>query len=429
MLGFSLGLGLSSLLNARFHGLLPYGPLLDMNFAEGQYFGRALSDLTVSRASSGYAGNSAGVWTSFANNVPRITDLGLLIEEGRTNSLRNNSMQGAVAGVFGSGGAVPTHWAGSFSGSGLTHTIVDIGTENGIDYIEMRVNGTTSGSIAGVQYFDATPNAFAISPAQVWAQSAFVKLVAGSFANVGSLDLTFRESDSGGVFLRQTLLSVLGANATLQRFSGTTTVGASAAQGATGMRLGAAPSAAIDFTIRIGWPQTELGAFATSPIRTTSATATRASDNISQTTAGWYDPAGGSFYSEGRLHGLTASNQFLQEVTDGTTSNELSHFVTTGGSLSTQTVVGGASQANPFAGSIAAGALFKGASRSLANNFQCAIGGVLGTPDVSGSIPAGITTHSIGRRVNNTFIMNGYLRRIAYWSRALSDTELQAVTT
>jgi hypothetical protein len=55
--------------------------------------------LTTTRASSGYANNSSGNWSLFGNNAPRITNLGLLVEEQRTNSLRNNSMQGAVVGA------------------------------------------------------------------------------------------------------------------------------------------------------------------------------------------------------------------------------------------------------------------------------------------------------------------------------------------
>ncbi len=44
-----------------------------------------------------YAVNSAGVWTPFAINTLRRTDLGLTVEEQRTNSLPNNSMSGLVA--------------------------------------------------------------------------------------------------------------------------------------------------------------------------------------------------------------------------------------------------------------------------------------------------------------------------------------------
>jgi hypothetical protein len=63
--------------------------------------------LTTTRASLAWSDDSIGVWRQFANNIPRITDKGLLVEEARTNGIRNNSMQGAVVGTP---GTPPTNW-------------------------------------------------------------------------------------------------------------------------------------------------------------------------------------------------------------------------------------------------------------------------------------------------------------------------------
>src|SRR5215467_10750232 len=69
--------------------VLPFNPTLDLNFATGQYFGVSgapTSFLTTVRAAPpAYAVDSSGNWTSFGANVPRITNLGLLVEESRTN--------------------------------------------------------------------------------------------------------------------------------------------------------------------------------------------------------------------------------------------------------------------------------------------------------------------------------------------------------
>src|ERR1700733_11295724 len=61
---------------------------VDANFAKGLYYGMNAppAGLTTSRASVGYANDSAGNWYQFGNNVPRITNLGLKVEESRTNS-------------------------------------------------------------------------------------------------------------------------------------------------------------------------------------------------------------------------------------------------------------------------------------------------------------------------------------------------------
>jgi len=74
--------------------VLPYGPQIDLNFAAGVYYGvgpgAPTSFLTTSRASVGTAVDSSGNWQTFAANVPRITNLGLLVEESRTNLFLNS---------------------------------------------------------------------------------------------------------------------------------------------------------------------------------------------------------------------------------------------------------------------------------------------------------------------------------------------------
>jgi len=62
----------------------------------------------------------------------------LLLEPQRTNSIRNSTMVGAVAG---NPGTLPTNW--NVSGAvGLTRTIVGVGTELGLQYVDFRFNGT-----------------------------------------------------------------------------------------------------------------------------------------------------------------------------------------------------------------------------------------------------------------------------------------------
>lgn len=73
------------------------GASIDMDFRRGLYYDsstpnpRAATDfLSCSRASIGYAKTSTGTWTAFASNELRITDLGFLNEESRTNYLLNS---------------------------------------------------------------------------------------------------------------------------------------------------------------------------------------------------------------------------------------------------------------------------------------------------------------------------------------------------
>lgn len=65
------------------------GSAIDLWFTQGLYYAGgtvAITDeLSISRASIGYAATSAGVLTQFGNDTLRITDLGYLGEETRTN--------------------------------------------------------------------------------------------------------------------------------------------------------------------------------------------------------------------------------------------------------------------------------------------------------------------------------------------------------
>lgn len=70
---------------------------LDFNFAQGLYYQAGRNGLgpsqllTTVRASVGYAADASGNWTLFGNNVARITNQGLLVEEAGTNLFLNSA--------------------------------------------------------------------------------------------------------------------------------------------------------------------------------------------------------------------------------------------------------------------------------------------------------------------------------------------------
>src|SRR5690606_28013837 len=70
------------------------GAFLDVDFARGRGWqsgvgGKGAASFLTTTGGPGYERNSQGVYTSFASNVPRITDLGLWIRPGRSNLFVN----------------------------------------------------------------------------------------------------------------------------------------------------------------------------------------------------------------------------------------------------------------------------------------------------------------------------------------------------
>jgi hypothetical protein len=62
------------------------------------------------------------------------------------------------------------------------------------------------------------------------------------------------------------------------------------------------------------------------------------------------------------------------------------------------------------------------------NNYNLASNGVLATPDTSGIMPTGLLGLELGRSPPGTHNLNGNIRRLIYWPKALSATELVRMT-
>lgn len=422
--GFGFGHGITG-------GGAPYSVFddaaIDLDFVNQRYLPSNL--LSTTRASTGYAVNSAGVWTSFATNTPRITDKGLLVESARTNGLRNNAMSGASAGVVGSGGSLPTNWL--VSAAGITTEVIGTGTENGLDYIDLKFSGT-SGATGGSLFFEGA-TAPTASQSQVWANSAFLSLRDGDFTNVTHLQCGFWEYSSGPAFLAGTMgASVLGSvTSTLTRFWNALTVSnASTAAIRPTIRFTWSNASAIDFTLRIAMPQTELGAFPTSPIRTTGSAVTRAADDITLSSIPGLVQGTGTLFVEYEVSENTADHVWAY-MSDGTSANtiHISHYVS-GTQSHSYIVRSSAAQASIYGPSgLSAGDIAKGALAYGANDVRFAGNGTAGTPDVSATMPTGIDSFRVGGANTTDNVGNSYIRRVAYWPTARPTDDLTSITT
>lgn len=409
------------------------GSALNLDFTSGN--NTLDSRITFTRASAATRTNASGVLETVAIDGPRfdydpvtLQPKGLLIEEQRTNSIRNNTMQGAVAGTP---GTAPTNWAfGALAG--LTSSVVGTGTEGGITYVDVRLNGTTTGTGATLRL--ESLNQQAASSGQTWTGSSYLRLVGGSITNVTSLQLTIFGRDSTNTSETESFSSsdvkgsISGALAAQRTAVTGTLANASTAFICERVSFSLANSAAIDITLRIGLPQLEQGAFATSVIPTTTAAATRAADvAVMQGTnfSSWYNQTEGTLFADCDTapSGGTAQRRIVYA---GVSTDRFDlRLAIDGLSTGFNVVSGGITQAAITGAGATASTKIVGAYK--ANDFSAATNGVLGTSDTSGSIPT-ISQIAFGSN-GSSESLNGHIRRIAYFPRRLSNAELQAITS
>lgn len=176
--------------------------------------------------------------------------------------------------------------------------------------------------------------------------------------------------------------------------------------------------------------QTELGAFATSYIPTTTAAATRLADSLSITGSAFtsiWNQNEGTIVVNAMIQALTSAIPTVYRVDDGTDDERI--FVRNNGSgvLFAVVVDGGATQASLGTGNtLAAGAFFKHAFRVQANNFASSFNGAAVLTDTSGTMPT-VTTLRIGSSLGGDYL-NGTIKSLVIYRSALSGAQLQALT-
>lgn len=396
------------------------------------------SVLTVTRASTRYVRSTSGLWSSVSNNVlglhtPVGGTQGIIAEEERTNQVRNNSMQGTVAGTP---GTIPTNWGAGF-GAGFTSTVVGTGTEDGIDYIDIRVAGTASGSSIPIAVRFEANNLIAATTGQTWTTSVFLKEVAGSLP--GTLQHQLRETDAGGTVLATSLIgstfTPTGSALNLQRYSASAALGQATTAFVTSLFTMAAVAngTVVDFTLRIGWPQLELGAFATTPIRTTGSAATRAAETPYLTLPeGQLGLSAYTLFTKHRWPDVVDASKFpsiaaLRQSGADNSQNSIESFDFSGpNSVGNIVRAANVSQLDRTQ-TATANTTVKAAVSTQANAHLVSVNGVALTPTSTGSPPTGIDRLNIGHN-GPADVLNSTIELIAIWGSARSTGALDALT-
>lgn len=358
----------------------------------------------------------------FDYNPSTLAAQGLLIEEQRTNSIRNNTMQGAVAGTP---GTAPTNYTLT-SGGGVTRNIVGVGTENGITYIDVQF------SSAGANNFFITPEPatqIAAVSGQTWASSFYVRLIGGTLSNL-AIDHNIQENSAAGAFLAATITGFTPTSASLvsQRNTITRTLNNASTAFVQSYIRGVA-SGAYDITLRIGLPQLEQGAFATSVIPTTTTALTRNADVASMTGtnfSSWYNQTEGSLFGQFSLLSSSYTGGVAIDIGAGGAFGATEYIAW---NVTAWSLLPNAAPVN-VSSSITTTSTAKVIAAIKANDSVISANGLLGPVDTSCAVPASATTLTIGKAgwSGGANYLNGYIQRISYYPVRLPNSTLQALT-
>lgn len=392
---------------------------------------------TFNRSSIAYYFDATGTLTQAAADTPRfdydpVSKLvrGLLLEEARTNLIRNPRFEGAVTG---SPGTVPTNFSGPTAG-GTTRTINAVSTANGIPYIELRYQGggTTSNSSMILE----TVSHIAASVGQVWTFSFYAQLVNGSTANVTAFQLMIDEIDGGGATLVSGTSNFTPSLLPLgqSRFTYTYTV-TNAATAALRPRFRETNNTgAFDFTIRLGAPQMELAAVASSPMLPAvgvPADTTRQADRARVT--GLTIGQAFTLLIQGQVSGNAGQALVPGGVTDAVGFNDATYLsIDSSGNGAATALAGGVNYASVSTVAATVGTQTTMVVAADAAGVSFARAGTLRTNATTFPVPAALDTASIGGAPWPTAgiaVGIGWYQRMKLYPARLLDTQVTALSS
>jgi hypothetical protein len=183
--------------------------------------------------------------------------------------------------------------------------------------------------------------------------------------------------------------------------------------------------------IYIWGAQLEAGAFPTSYIPTVASQVTRAADFAVMTGtnfSSWYNAAQGTLYTEANTPAFATTYVFA-DINNNSTSNYIRHSTTSAGTSTTFNVVNNTTTtANPSV-TVTLGSNRKMAGAYAVNSVQQSVNGSLGTEDTSSDIPTSLVQMNIGSRATGANVVNGTIKKIAYYPLRVTNANLQALTS
>lgn len=413
-------------------------PSLDLRFAETKSLTDWISGqdlMTVSRASSGTFTDSAGILQTAAVNSRRIDHnpltgecLGLLVEESRTNlwtysgdfanaawikvrsSITSNTIvapDGTLTGdkLIASTDAGTTHFVRQdvsvTSGTSYTQTIYAKAGE--YTQIYMGFDTDNSAFAGGSIIFTLTGNGIAGTPSGTLTSNSITPVGNGWYRCQITATAT---ATATGIFRIQS------ATGDTNGFTGDGTSG-----------------------IYIWGAQLEAGAFPTSYIPTTTATATRSADLASITGtnfSSWYRQDEGTVFADAKEYPFASgvSRAFYGlDASSAPNTDYIRQWIWSGasGSLLNSVYTSASGPVVAEFTQLLTNEQKRVATAVKVNDFARSYNGATPATDSSGNLPVGIDRIGIGSN-NSVLQLNGTIRRLTYWPQRLPNNSLVAIT-
>ncbi|MEI6481830.1 MAG: hypothetical protein WCO62_00325 [Betaproteobacteria bacterium] len=342
---------------------------------------------------------------------------GLLIEETRTNYVQYSQQIGATG--WGPNGLTATQTSGTAPDGTNTATLLT-GTGVSSHYVNSSASIGTAGA-SGI-----TSTVYLKYGSNQWVQVFFnldvnpyvnFDLLNGAVGGIAGTGTTASIANVGNGWFRCTV------------FTTSTTAIAVGVALVTTTSSSRTETNSLTTTVYAWGAQQEVGAFATSYIPTTSATVTRNFDNLRITSIPWFNASAGTFVAQADNLLPGGTNQTICAFSAGAVYGTGNGFLlrNSGSSIGT----GGNTTSISVTGSITANVPYKAASTYQGVNMAVTLNGVTPitgtTNDFTGS---GTTTLVLGA-LTTAFVqgMSGHLRSFSYYNYALTNTQLQAITT
>jgi len=176
--------------------------------------------------------------------------------------------------------------------------------------------------------------------------------------------------------------------------------------------------------------QLEQASFPTSYVPTVGSVVTRNADSLTASLGAWFNASAGTLWSEQSVTVGVAIQPALITLDDGTANNKIMSAVNSSSHLFSAVTNAGTSTNTFLANTITLGQVFREATTYDASGEATAAFGAVSSKVAlpAGGVPVVTTLRVSGSNLLNQQL-NYYMRRVRYYNRVLSNSELSLVTT